>query len=295
MENNNNKRQNQYQQNFNINKNQNNNKITYQINQNKNPNNNKPVQQNNKSKSKLTNSQIEAKREALRKQQRITTIKYRIVLGVIIVILILIILLIVKLFNSVFGNNLQNVWSLEVNNQVCYLELEKDNIASISNNSLTFYGTYEQKNNNIININIKDNDKNEIICGDYRYTLKGSSLTNKKLILVKVSNDNKVHNELTLYESIKPRSVEKFDKFIPDDRFTGNWIVKDLNYTYNFSDDGYLTLTMDNISIETAYFINNNIVEIKYIANGDTITYSFVYSFNDDILFINNQNLYNYK
>lgn len=263
-----NKRRNQYRQNFN------NNKKQYK---------------------ELTKSQIEDRREAIRKQQKIITIKSRIILGVIIFALILLIFLTIKLVSSIFGNNLQNIWSLEINGRICYLELKNDNIASISNNSLTFYGTYEVKDKNTISIDIRDNDNSEIIYGDYQYTLKGSSLTNKKLILVKDDADGKVHNELTLYESTKPRSVEAFDNFMPDDRFIGNWIVKDLNYTYNFSDDGYLTLTMNDMSIEAAYFINNNIVEIKYIANGDTITYSFVYSFNDDVLFINNQNLYNYK
>ena len=245
---------------------------------------------NNAPKKKLTKEEYEILKA---KKRRMIVLKSRIILGIVIVVLILIITLLIKIFDFVFSKDIQNIWAIDINNNICYLEL-KDNKASISNDSITFYGTYEIKDNNIININIKD-DTNEIIFGDYYYTFKGSALTGKKLILVKVTDNDQNRKQLTLYESERPRSISPFDSFVADKRFTGNWIVKDLNYTYSFSDDGYLILTMDNMSIEAVYFINNNLVEVKYLANGNIITYSFLYSFNDDVLFINNQSLYNYK
>lgn len=238
----------------------------------------------NKQRKKRTPQEI----EALRKKQRAETIKWRIIVGAVgIVIILLLVLLVSKIFNALFNSDIERVWAFESNGTVCYLEFQDDGYISVSKDSITFTGKY-YIDKDIVNIDIKDGEE-DIICGEYYYDLSG-----KELSLTKVSNNEK-SNEIVMYETSKPRSITAFTNFLPDERFIGSWVVKDLNYTYNFSFDGYLILTIDNMSIEAAYVINNNLVEIKYIVDGETVTYSFVYSFNDDILFINNQNLYNYK
>lgn len=164
--------------------------------------------------------------------------------------------------------------------RVCY-EFTQDGecIVTIGTTSIAGqYALYTTEESRILSAYVFNN-YTAVMYGNYTYEVKGNIFTGKKLIITDMYSGEAI--ELEEGEGESP--LTPFEKAELDDRFTGKWRDDERGLTYEFTSDGYLTITTDDgMIVEHVYtIVEEGSMLVKYYGNSEN-SYSFVYSFDDD-------------
>lgn len=275
------------------------------LNDNNNEEEKKSEDLNNENEEKTSN---EAKTESIDKdkpllpRKRMIVKNYQLHVSIAIVLIALLSIFVWKCF---FDNSITGVWhfikegsytetydqpletadsvqsqTTEYTQRVSY-EFTEDGrcIVTIGTTSIEgMYDIYSTEDGNILSAYVFNN-YSAVLYGNFSYEIKGNIFTGKKLIIT----DMNTEDVLKLDEGEGENPLKPFDNPKLDDRFTGTWKDEMYGLTYDFTDDGYLTIkTNDGMEVQHVYtIVEEGTLLVKYFGATES-SYSFVYSFDEE-------------
>lgn len=156
----------------------------------------------------------------------------------------------IALVSFFLNNNIFGSWTKVGSENSYVLTINKNGTITVSMNAMSVDGTYNLKKDNIINFDIKVNNKN-IMTGEYTYKVNFNFI-DKKLELT----DEKGNKEQ--YVSYKKKETKGVKDFALVEQLVGKWRNDETGVEYEFDNNGIAKIRKDNMVIDFNYKADDN-------------------------------------
>lgn len=200
--------------------------------------------------------------------------KTGLIIGIISVIIVLIIAGIMSYFYF-FNKTLIGYWTGDTSGVESTLIFKEDNVIELNMGAISVQGEYEEKDNNVLNIDINV-DGASFISGEYKYEIT-SGFSDRKLRLT-------VGNKTVEYVSTQKKEITPPEDFTPVDKLVGKWSNEETGFTYEFTDNGIAIFKKSNMTVTLTYSATDSEVTLKGNVGGSDQENTLPYTIVDDKL-----------
>lgn len=167
-----------------------------------------------------------------------------------------------------------------------------DNTCKATVGTVSIPGSYQlavdENGNKILSVSIIYS-YSPLLYGNYPYKIEGNIFTGRKLSIINSAGEAIYELDRGEQESV----LTPFDEFKSDPAIVGEWKSDDLGATYKIEENGTMYLIGDTgIEYKMAYTVmetdNQNAILCKYESFGEQ-SYSYAYSIEDNILYMNGE------